>query len=74
MADVDAFARHEALHMSLFLCEAVGEQLLEHPAVAARSDWAALAAQAHDALWRLYQAVGADALPYPEAPQRDPPG
>lgn len=49
--------------MSLFLCEAVGAQLLEHPSVAARADWTALAERAHDALWRLYQAIGAEAVP-----------
>jgi hypothetical protein len=68
MAQVDAFARHEALHMSLFLCEAVGAQLLEHPAVATRAEWTALAEEAHDALWRLYQAIGADALAPTPAP------
>jgi hypothetical protein len=67
VAQVDAFARHEALHMSLFLCEAVGAQLLEHPAVAARAEWTNLAEQAHDALWRLYQAIGADASRPPPA-------
>ena len=69
MVQVDAFARHEALHMSLFLCEAVGAQLLEHPAVSAHVPWARLAEEAHDALWRLYQAIGAEALP----PERAPP-
>lgn len=60
MAGADPLLRHEALHMSLFLCEAVGAQLLEHPAVAARPACAALAERAHDALWALYQALGAD--------------
>lgn len=68
MAQVDAFARHEALHMSLFLCEAVGTQLLEHPALAERAEWSALAAQAHDALWRLYQAIGSEASSSPAEP------
>jgi hypothetical protein len=68
VAQDDAFARHEALHMSLFLCEAVGAQLLEHPAVASRAAWADLAERAHDALWRLYQAIGAEAVPPADGP------
>ena len=54
----DDYARHEALHMSLFLTNAVGTELMEHAAVKENDEWAALAEKAHEALFDLYQAIG----------------
>ncbi|MEM8936696.1 MAG: hypothetical protein AAGC77_09845 [Pseudomonadota bacterium] len=59
MAEHDAFARHEVLHMSLFLAEAVEAQLMERPIIKANPTWSALAATANEALLDLYQAIGA---------------
>ena len=53
---------HEALHMAHVLGELVSHRLMDHPAVAARPEWSALAEQAHDALFALYQAIGRDHL------------
>lgn len=64
MSQTDAFGRHEVLHMSLFLAQAVEEQLLAHAQVQANPRWRELAERANDALLTLYQAIGApDALP-----------
>lgn len=54
---------HEILHMTSFLMRSVDAELLEHPAVQGNDDWAELAANAHQALFDLYQAVGAVASP-----------
>ncbi|SDE25460.1 hypothetical protein [Rhodospira trueperi] len=54
-----SYGCHEALHMASFLMEAVDGHLMEHPAVTLNPEWFALAAQAHDALFALYQAIGA---------------
>mgnify|MGYP000400666719 CR=1 FL=1 len=62
MAETDKFARHEALHMSLFLSESVNEQLSSHPVVKANPQWAALAETAERALYDLYQSIGAEHL------------
>jgi hypothetical protein len=58
----DDFGRHEVLHMSSFLMGTVWEHLVEHPAVAERPDWLALSKKAHQALFDLYQAIGAEHL------------
>lgn len=65
MGQMDAFGRHEVLHMSLFLAQCVEEQLLDHEQVRAHADWLRLADAAHDALFRLYQAIGASDGPPP---------
>ncbi len=59
MADDDAFARHEVLHMSLFLAEAVEEQLASRSIIKANPQWSSLAEKANEALLDLYQAIGA---------------
>jgi hypothetical protein len=59
MGQMDAFGRHEVLHMSLFLAQCVEEQLMDHEQVQSNPDWMRLAEAANDALFRLYQAVGA---------------
>jgi hypothetical protein len=45
--------------MSLFLQRAVEEELINHAQVQANPEWKALAETAFDALFRLYQSVGA---------------
>lgn len=55
-----SFGCHEALHMALVLSELVAERLGEHPAVRRDPAWKALADRASDALFDLYQAIGAD--------------
>jgi hypothetical protein len=57
-----SFGCHEALHMAHVLGEAVAERLCEHPAVQMDSAWAALAGKAREALFQLYQAIGAKHL------------
>ncbi len=59
MKQPDAFSRHEALHMSLFLAEAVEQQLALHPFVLSNPDCKVLADRAVEVLNELYQAVGA---------------
>jgi hypothetical protein len=59
VAEQDPFGIHEVLHMTLFLAESVETQLLDHRAVRANPEWAALAERACDALQALYQSVGA---------------
>ncbi len=51
---------HEALHMASFLMQAVDTELCDHPAVKQNPAWEALATRAHDALFDLYQAIGAE--------------
>jgi hypothetical protein len=56
---MDDYGRHEVLHMSLFLCNSVGNELLEHEQIKNNPAWQALAQTAHQALFDLYQAIGA---------------
>ena len=53
------YLTHEALHMASFLMDAVARELSRHQAVARNTEWAALAEKAHDALFDLYQSIGA---------------
>jgi len=59
MTKTDQYARHEILHMSLFLSGAVHEQITSQPLIEANPEWRALAEQAETALSELYQAIGA---------------
>lgn len=59
MAEMDDYGRHEVLHMASFLSRAVAAELGEHAQVQGNPEWKALADQAAEALWALYQAVGA---------------
>jgi hypothetical protein len=59
MAEMDDYGRHEVLHMASFLSRAVAAELGEHAQVQANPEWKTLADQAAEALWALYQAVGA---------------
>ena len=49
---------HEALHMSNFFANAVGEELVEHPAIKQNPEWLKLATEAAKNLADLYQAIG----------------
>lgn len=60
MPQSDEFGRHEVLHVSSILCDQVDRYLLDHDQIRQNAEWQALAASAHDALFRLYQAIGAD--------------
>ena len=55
----DPLLTHEALHMASFLMRSVDAELLEHPAIQENEDWSALVKQAHQALFDLYQFIGA---------------
>jgi len=67
MAEMDDYGRHEVLHMASFLSRAVAAELAEHAQVQANPGWKALADQAAEALWALYQAVGSAHLEGPRA-------
>ena len=57
---------HEALHMASFLMRSVDTELMEHPVIQNNDDWTALAEKAHQALFDLYQSIGAVSLPIEE--------
>ena len=57
----DELLIHEALHMACFLMRSVDSELLEHPAIKGDPHWSRLADTAHQALFDLYQAIGAHA-------------
>jgi len=59
MPQIDDYGRHEVLHMAQFLSRAIEQELGEHAQVRANPAWKALADTAGQALWNLYQAVGA---------------
>lgn len=54
-----SFGCHEALHMASVLMMTVDRELCEHPAVQQNKEWAALADKARQALYELYQKIGA---------------
>ena len=58
----DPLLTHEALHMASFLLRSVDAELLEHPAIQENEDWSTLAEKAHQALFVLYQSIGAESL------------
>lgn len=55
---LDEFHLHEALHMSLFLAEAIESQLIDHPFVEQNPECLELAEKANAALLELYQLIG----------------
>ena len=67
-----SFGCHEALHVSSMLADTVALRLVEHGAVIQRADWYALAARAHEALFDLYQAIGAEHLAIGDDAERRP--
>jgi len=54
-----SFGFHEAVHTASIVLDLVDEQLLHHPAIAGKGEWFRLAARASEALFNLYQAMGA---------------
>ncbi|HEV7305191.1 hypothetical protein [Ensifer sp.] len=50
---------HEALHVASMLGDLVDGRLCDHPAVLMVPEWYALAERAQEALFDLYQAIGA---------------
>lgn len=60
MSQMDDYGRHEVLHMASFLMNAVDTELLEHAQLKAHPEWKALADKAFNALFDLYQAIGAE--------------
>lgn len=57
-----SFGFHEAVHTTSIVLDLVDDQLLHHPAIAGNSEWFRLAAKASEALFNLYQAMGAAQL------------
>jgi len=55
--------------MASFLMDAGDGSLMDHPAVTLSPEWFSLAAQAYDALFALYQAIGAAHLDAPGSPE-----
>ena len=54
-----SYGCHEAFQMTSFLANAVASELLEHGAVIQDAEWSEMAERAHQALFELYQAIGA---------------
>ncbi len=57
-----SFGFHEAVHTTSIVLDLVDDQLLHHPAIAGNSEWFQLAARASEALFNLYQSMGAAQL------------
>jgi hypothetical protein len=57
-----SFGFHEAVHTTSIVLDLVDDQLLHHPAIAGNSEWFRLAAKASEALFNLYQSMGAAQL------------
>lgn len=57
-----SFGFHEAVHTTSIVLDLVDDQLLHHPAIAGNSEWFRLAARASEALFNLYQSMGAAQL------------
>ena len=54
-----SFGFHEAVHTASIVLDLVDDQLLHHPAIAGNTEWFRLAARASEALFNLYQSMGA---------------
>lgn len=57
-----SFGFHEAVHTTSIVLDLVDDQLLHHPAIAGNSEWFRLASRASEALFNLYQSMGAAQL------------
>lgn len=57
-----SFGFHEAVHAASIVLDLVDDQLLHHPAIAGNDEWFRLAARASEALFNLYQSMGAAQL------------
>jgi hypothetical protein len=53
-----SFDCHEALHMASAMLKSVDRELLQHGAIITHPEWFALAEEAFDRLYALYQAIG----------------
>lgn len=53
---------HEALHMAAFVLDVIDRELVEHPAIKHTPKYRKLAVAGLDAIYELYQAIGADHL------------
>lgn len=74
MSELD-YGRHEILHMTSFLMNAVQEELLENEAIDTKTEWIVLATQARDALAALYQSIGLEhfsGTPKEQTPDSNP--
>lgn len=71
MPEMDDYGRHEVLHMAAFLSKAMASELGDHAQVRANPAWKALADTAGQALWDLYQAVGAEHMAGNEAGSKE---
>jgi len=54
-----SFGFHEVVHTTSIVLDLVDDQLLHHPAIAGNAEWFRLAAKASEALFNLYQSMGA---------------
>lgn len=50
---------HEATHTASIVLELLDQHLLHHPAIAGNAEWFRLASRASEALFNLYQVMGA---------------
>lgn len=57
-----SFGCHEALHMTSVAQAFVDEHVCNHPAIDLNPEWAAMAEKASQALFDLYQMIGAKHL------------
>ena len=62
MSQLDSYGRHEVLHMSSFLANAIDSELCEHPQIQSNEEWLILALMASSALHELYQRIGKEHL------------
>lgn len=53
---------HEAMHSTAIVLDLLDDRLLQHPAVASNPEWFRLASRASEALFNLYQSMGAAQL------------
>jgi hypothetical protein len=57
-----SFGCHEAMHLASVFRDIIEEHLVDHPAVKAKPEWAALAEKAAATLSELHQAIGKEHL------------
>ncbi|WP_417819612.1 hypothetical protein [Terasakiella sp.] len=54
-----SFACHAALHTTYLVMDLIARELLEHPSIVGNDQWFEKANTAHNALFDLYQSIGA---------------
>ncbi len=62
MKRIDDYHIHEALDRASVLMDIVESTLSQHPAITANKAWEAKLEEAHQALFYLYQMIGAEHL------------